>query len=82
MREWKEVAGGRIEVETKDETKERMGKSPDLFDQLVTAIEGARRRGFQITKLAKETDEKKNDVLQKLALKQQKLLSSRQLQNA
>jgi len=82
MREWKEVAGGRIEVETKDETKERMGKSPDLFDQLVTAIEGARRRGFKITKLAAETSEKQNDFLQKLHDKQQTLLKSRQLQNA
>lgn len=82
MREWKEVAGGKIEVETKEETKERMGKSPDLFDQLVTAIEGARRRGFQISKLAADNPEKSNDYLQKLHEKQQKLLGSRQLTNA
>ena len=55
MREWKEVAGSRIEVESKAETKERMGRSPDLFDQFVTALEGARRHGFQIAKLGNPT---------------------------
>lgn len=52
MREWKEVAGGKIEIEIKAETKLRMGRSPDLADWLVTAVEVARRRGFQIERLA------------------------------
>lgn len=82
MREWKEVNGGKIEVESKAETKERMGKSPDLFDQLVTAIEGARRRGFQITKLGKETSKPKESHLQKLHQEHQSLLAGRQLANA
>jgi hypothetical protein len=31
--------------------KERTNQSPDLADALVTAIEGARRLGFQISKM-------------------------------
>lgn len=55
MREWKEVAGAKIEVEPKEDTKERMGKSPDIFDWLVTAVEGARQKGFLITRLSNES---------------------------
>lgn len=51
MREWKMVVGDKIEIETKDETKLRMGRSPDWADWLVTAIEVARRRGFKINRL-------------------------------
>ena len=50
-REYKTVAGDRIEVEPKDELKERMGKSPDLFDHLAICCEGARRLGFKIKRL-------------------------------
>lgn len=38
----------RKQVEPKPEMKERTKRSPDLFDCLVTGIEGARRRGFEI----------------------------------
>lgn len=48
MREWYKVTGDRIELETKAETKKRMGQSPDEADWLAIAIEGARRRGFMI----------------------------------
>lgn len=53
MREWKMVKGDKIEIETKSDMKERMGRSPDLFDWVATLCEGARRLGFQIEKLAK-----------------------------
>ncbi len=66
-REWKEVAGGRIEIETKKEMKLRTGQSPDLADWFVTALEGARRRGFNISKLANQDNEAANlDWLRKL----------------
>lgn len=81
-REWSEVANHKIDIETKKEMKKRTGCSPDLADAIVIGIEGARRKGFQITKLAKESSIKKEDSLQKLHLKHQKFLSSRQLQNA
>lgn len=51
----------RIEVESKVEMKERTKQSPDLFDALVTAVEGARRLGFVVENLkedrAQEADE-------------------------
>ena len=50
-REWKTVKSNKIEIETKADTKKRTGRSPDIFDALVTALEGARRRGFMISKL-------------------------------
>jgi hypothetical protein len=49
---WSEVGGARIEIEPKDKMKIRVGYSPDYADWLATAVEGARRRGFQIAKMA------------------------------
>lgn len=57
MREWTLVKGDRRELESKDDMKERAGRSPDLFDWLSIAVEGARRRGFNISKLANQSDE-------------------------
>lgn len=50
-REYYTVSGNRIEVQPKDEMRERLGKSPDLFDGLCIGVEGARQRGFVIDKL-------------------------------
>lgn len=60
-REWRYVKGNRIEIETKAEMKERTGQSPDLFDCLVTCIEGARRLGFQIRSMSAGGSEMAND---------------------
>lgn len=51
MREWTKVAGDRYELETKVETKKRMGESPDEADWLSIGVEGARRLGFVIRRL-------------------------------
>lgn len=51
-REWFMGKGGKIDVESKIEMKKRAGKSPDLFDALVLAAEGARRHGFEIMRSA------------------------------
>mgnify|MGYP001598311705 FL=1 len=51
VREWGRTKGDRIEVETKDETKERHGRSPDKGDWAAIIVEGARRLGFQIARL-------------------------------
>lgn len=54
MRAWDQVSQGgssRVIIESKTETKERMGWSPDCLDCLETGVEGARRLGFQISKL-------------------------------
>lgn len=37
-----------VDVEPKEKTKQRMGRSPDLWDGFVVAVEVARRRGFYI----------------------------------
>jgi hypothetical protein len=57
MREWdKRMGSDKIELETKELMKARVGRSPDLADWLSIAIEGARRRGFQINKLGGEEE--------------------------
>lgn len=50
-REWGYVGGNRIEVEPKPKMKEKTGRSPDEADAIVTGLEGARQRGFQIVKV-------------------------------
>lgn len=49
-REWITNKDGKTDVETKDKTKLRMGRSPDKFDALVCAVEIARRLGFRLSK--------------------------------
>lgn len=49
MREWGIVGANKIEVEPKDKMKVKTGRSPDLFDALVSGVEMARRLGFVIT---------------------------------
>ena len=64
MREYRVVgAEAKIEVETKDELKDRMGRSPDLFDWLAIAVEGCRQRGFKIQRLGETPDSKNNQIM-------------------
>lgn len=58
---WRTVRGDKYEVETKAEMKERVDESPDLADWLVTAIEGARRLGFQIANMELKDPTRQND---------------------
>lgn len=51
-REWYKVRGDKIEIETKEKMKKRTGCSPDLGDWACIGIEGARRRGFNVARLA------------------------------
>lgn len=84
LRMFKIVAGNKIEVETKDEMKERIRKSPDLYDWFAVGTEGARRLGFKIQRLGIELDEKKadNNFFGKRSKSYQKLLESKMLQTA
>lgn len=54
MREWDKTRNNKIEVETKRDMKERIGRSPDLGDWLAICVEGCRRLGFQLSKLGNE----------------------------
>jgi hypothetical protein len=70
-REWKKVAGDRIEVEPKKDMKKRTFKSPDFFDMFVTGIEGARRRGFQIQRIGDASGGDRQKLLDELDKMQQ-----------
>jgi len=50
-REWKNVSGNRIEVESKVEMKAKTGRSPDLADAVAVGLYGARKMGFMINRL-------------------------------
>lgn len=81
MREWGMVTGNRVEVESKDKTKQRMGRSPDLFDSLGVGIEGARTLGLQIQRLAEPMDAAKFDqLLRQMADNYQRLHRAKHLQ--
>ena len=79
-REFEKVAGNKIQVEPKDEMKKKTGESPDLADSAVTAIEMARRLGFQIAKF-EATAQSEKDVKWKMEAMQKakKLWRSGQL---
>lgn len=51
IREFKQVSGGRIEVESKADMKEKSGRSPDLFDAICYGLSGAMAKGFIISKI-------------------------------
>ena len=63
-REWGMTKGNKVDVEVKEITKKRMGRSPDIYDAFVCAAEGARRHGFVVQKLANmnEDDSKERDL--------------------
>ena len=69
MREYCITKSGKTDVEPKEDTKKRLGRSPDLADALCVAIEVARRNGFVVGKATGETvarsvkwiEEKKHD---------------------
>ena len=48
LREYFVTKDGKQDVEKKIDTRRRMGRSPDLFDAFVIALEVARRNGFEI----------------------------------
>lgn len=79
-REWKKVAGDKIEIESKRDMKKRTGCSPDLADMVVTGIEGARRRGFQIARLGPvDRAQSENDWLEKEADEQDRIMKNAML---
>lgn len=80
QREWKLVRGDRREVETKEDMKERTNRSPDYFDALVTMVEGARRRGFVISKMGNaKAAEQSRKWLEDMADKARKVRRSGEL---
>jgi len=60
MRMWRKK-NNKISIETKEEMKKRTSRSPDLGDFLAIACEGARRLGFQISKIPNRPGEKDSE---------------------
>lgn len=82
MRLYKIVSGNRIEVESKDDMKERIKKSPDLYDWFSIGVEGARRLGFKIARIGGEIEievSKDRSWLTAAQDRARKLLKSKQL---
>lgn len=76
------VAGNKVEVESKDDMKSRVKKSPDLYDWFAIAIEGARQRGFKIQRIGQQIEVKrKPDWLDKRNNELAELHRNRQLVN-
>ena len=69
-REWGRVRGDKIELEVKEDTKKRLGRSPDLADATVIVCEGARRLGFSIGKMEGPKKLRQMDDLWKAKLRQ------------
>ena len=83
LREWLFVGGNKRDVEPKEKTKLRLGRSPDLADWLATAVEGARQRGLQIAKLGGDKfTESSGSWLAELNAKHRKLIDSTRLKYA
>lgn len=83
LRAWDISRNNKIDVEPKDETKKRLGRSPDLFDMLVCGVEGARRLGFQIQKIgAVLSNRKPNNILKQLQDRYRELQKSKELSHA
>lgn len=80
---WKFTKGAppRMEIETKAEMKLRTKQSPDYFDTLATAMEGARRLGFQISSMAEGSGPKgiEDDWLEREARKRRDFLKRREI---
>lgn len=84
QRTWEMKKGNRRQVEPKAEMKLRTTHSPDLFDTLVTLLEGARRLGFQIQAIrVNDNTPGKNDAwLRKELDKKRQFLKSSSLSYA
>lgn len=70
-------------IETKEDMKQRIGKSPDVADWLSIVCEGARRRGFVIAKMGTdEAADTNRDYLDKLKTGMSNLRKNYQLDYA
>ncbi len=81
-REYGVTAKNKIFVESKHDPKarERMGRSPDLYDWLVTIIEMARQRGFKIQRLgAALVEDDQSDSISKAAEEYETVLNDHML---
>jgi hypothetical protein len=50
-REWTIIGANKTDIESKDKTKAKLGRSPDIADAICYAVELARRKGFVIKRI-------------------------------
>lgn len=74
-----EVKNEKKKLETKEKFKEQYGFSPDLGDWLAIAVEGARRKGFLISKLSAPEPKKDYKWLDDMAADSKRLRESKML---
>jgi len=78
-RETNKVGGVvQVQVEPKDDMKERTKESPDLMDSFVILLEMARRHGFQLGQ-SKTTPQRSENPLLKVASRMREMLRSKDL---
>lgn len=84
QRQWDRTRDDKIEIETKQEMKDRIGHSPDLADWCAGIVEMARRRGFQINKLANDSEAQASNSswLSDMREKQKAMMKSKELVDA
>lgn len=84
LRMWFPAPRDRQQVEPKEDMKERVKKSPDLYDWFAIGVEGARRLGFKIQRIGSDvkTKETKNNWLSDLKKKRDELTKSKTLKSA
>jgi hypothetical protein len=80
-RAWDIFEGGYEDVETKDETKLRVGRSPDLYDTFVAGVEMARRLGFRIEGAVAPKDPARKSVVMQRHERYRKLTENFTLNN-
>lgn len=82
MRKFEHTKNAKKKLETKEDFKIKYGFSPDLADWLAICVEGARRKGFVISKLSAPEPRKDYKWLTDMRSEREKLLKSHQLQAA
>lgn len=80
-RAWDIVGKSKVKIETKDLTKERLKRSPDLLDMAIAGAEGARRLGFGVKRLGagRPNIVNKNNVLSQWRKRWQQINRSHEL---
>lgn len=79
MRRFEITKNDKKKIEPKDKFKEQYGFSPDLADWLAICVEGARRKGFLISKLSAPEPKKDYKWLDDMARDSRKLRDSKML---
>lgn len=80
FREWGLTGNNKIQVEPKSQMKTKTGRSPDIADAVVTGVEGALRRGFNIHRKMAPVNQVNERWKEELRLQSKRLLRDGELQ--